>query len=101
MSRRWYLIGYDVCDAKRLRKTAKVLSGYGVRFQYSVFRIQATPKQIERLRWELSQILDEEDHLMIIGLCPQCAENVIEDSGKCQWEPEPPNFQIIGGQYKE
>ncbi|MGI6454162.1 MAG: CRISPR-associated endonuclease Cas2 [bacterium] len=101
MSRQWYLVGYDVCDPKRLRKTARLMEGYGHRIQYSIFQVQATAKQIERLRWELSQILKDEDHLLIIGLCRHCVENVIEHSGNLRWEPVPPTFQIIGGKIRD
>ncbi|MBD3266773.1 CRISPR-associated endonuclease Cas2 [bacterium] len=100
MARQWYLVGYDVCDSKRLRRTAKLLEGYGYRIQYSFFRVLANERQIERLRWELSQILTPEDHLLIIGLCPKCAENVEEQSATIRWEPSPPNFQILGGHFK-
>ena len=27
-----------------------------------------TPRQIERLRWELSQVAQEEDHILIVGV---------------------------------
>lgn len=97
MTRQWYLIGYDVRDAKRLRRVAKILKGYGHRVQFSFFKVQAVPRQIERLRWELSKVLEDEDHLLIVGLCPRCAQNVEEQSGDVRWDPEPPNFEIVGG----
>lgn len=101
MKRQWYIIGYDVCDGKRLRKVARIMQGYGHRIQYSLFRLQATEKQIERLRWELSQVVHEDDHILIVGLCSRCAEDVEEQSGMQRWDPEPPAFQIIGGNFKE
>ena len=45
---RWWLVCYDVRDAKRLRKTAKHMEGYGERMQYSVFRCWLTPREMER-----------------------------------------------------
>lgn len=100
MVRQWYLIGYDVRDPKRLRRVSKILCGYGYRVQYSFFKVQASVKQIERLRWELSQVLEDEDHLLVVSLCSHCAGNVEEQSGKVTWEPEPLNYQIIGGPIK-
>lgn len=32
-----YLVSYDICQPKRLRQVARVLEGFGVRLQYSVF----------------------------------------------------------------
>lgn len=101
MRRQWYLVCYDIRDPKRLRKTARILTGYGTRIQFSVFRLQSTPKQIERLRWEMAQVLEDEDHFMIAGLCSRCANEVIVDRGTPAWEPEPPNFVIIGGENKD
>ncbi len=100
MSRQWHVIGYDVCNPKRLHKVARILQGYGHRIQYSIFCVQATTRQIERLRWELSQVLDEEDHLLVISLCSHCAQNVTEQSGTVRWNLEPETFQIIGGNFK-
>src|SRR3954468_8103774 len=69
---RWWLVCYDVRDAKRLRKTAKHMEGYGERMQYSVFRCWLTPREMERLRWELTEILTPEDDVLLIPLCVRC-----------------------------
>ena len=37
MNRVRYLVSYDICDPKRLRRVARSLEGFGVRLQYSVF----------------------------------------------------------------
>ncbi len=37
MARIRYLVSYDICDPKRLRRVARALEGFGVRLQYSVF----------------------------------------------------------------
>jgi len=37
MSRIRYLVSYDICHPKRLRRVARALEGFGVRLQYSVF----------------------------------------------------------------
>lgn len=46
--RRCYLVGYDIRDAKRLRRVHRVLKGYGEAWQYSVFF--CVLKQIDRVR---------------------------------------------------
>ncbi|MDO5682263.1 MAG: CRISPR-associated endonuclease Cas2 [Propionibacteriaceae bacterium] len=55
MSRRRYLIAYDISDAKRLRRVLKVMEAYGTRLQYSVFLCDLT--KAETLSWR-SDILD-------------------------------------------
>ena len=77
-SKRWFLVSYDVRDPKRLRRTAKLLSGYGMRVQYSLFRCFLNNREVERLRWELSLILAAEDDLVIVGLCRTCARKLSE-----------------------
>ena len=37
------------------------MEGYGHRIQYSVFRCWMTARAVERLRWELTDLLDPAD----------------------------------------
>ena len=73
---RWHLVTYDVRNPKRLRKCAKHLEGHGERVQYSVFRCRLTPAGAERLRWELTAMLEAEDRVLVIPLCDRCAAGV-------------------------
>jgi CRISPR-associated protein Cas2 len=73
---RWWLVCYDVHDPERLRRTAKHMEGYGERMQYSVFRCWLTPRDMERLRWELTEVLDPVDDVLLIPLCPRCVEGI-------------------------
>ena len=69
---RWWLVCYDVHDPLRLRRCAGVLEGAGQRMQHSVFRCWLTPAGMQRLRWELTEVLAPEDDLLMIPLCPRC-----------------------------
>jgi CRISPR-associated protein Cas2 len=64
----WHLIRYDVRDPKRLRRVAKLLEGYGTRVQYSIFRCRLDHLSLEKLHWELNQIMESEDDLLVIPL---------------------------------
>ncbi len=92
--RTWNLVAYDVRDERRLRRTARLLEGHGDRIQFSVFRCRLTKTEVERLRWELGQILDPEDGLLMIALCERCAMGVREERGRHGWEPER-TFRIV------
>ena len=96
-SQNWHLVCYDVRHPKRLRKTAKVLEGYGERVQYSIFRIRVTEHKLQKVRWELSEILTQDDSLLIIPLCQRCASKVDELSHGCisDWGDKPPTFDIL------
>ncbi len=84
----WYLFAYDVRDEKRLRRVARKLEGYGIRIQYSVFRCRLTERTLERLRWELSQILDAGDDLLIVELCEHCVRKIRTRRGSGAWPPQ-------------
>lgn len=95
---RWYLVCYDVRDPKRLRQTAQHMEGYGERVQYSVFRCWLTKRQMERLRWELTELLEPEDDVVFIPLCPRCvaAIKVTHDTVKRSgWSSEPEQHKIV------
>jgi CRISPR-associated protein Cas2 len=91
----WYLVCYDIRDPKRWRKAFKLLKGYGSGLQYSIFRCRLEARQIERLRWELETILNEEDRLMIIALCGGCISRLVSRNTKVQWQEAEPRFQIM------
>jgi CRISPR-associated protein Cas2 len=95
---KWWLVSYDVHDEKRLRKCAKHMEGYGHRVQYSVFRCWMSDRDMERLRWELTQMLEKEDDVLLIPLCGRCVDGIVGIHGEDRppdWEEKPPRHQII------
>ncbi len=93
--RKWYLVSYDVRDEKRLRKTAKLLEGYGQRVQFSVFRCLLSDRQVERLRWELAQRMEPSDSLLIIGLCSACVNSIRKKNLPQDWPEEPEGWLVV------
>ena len=66
-----YIVSYDVCDPKRLRKVFKVMRGYGDHLQLSVFRCELTPRELVELRWKLTAIIHHgEDQVLFVNLGP-------------------------------
>jgi CRISPR-associated protein Cas2 len=66
-----YLVCYDICDDKRLRKVFKTMRGYGDHLQFSVFECQLTSMDMVRLRAELSAIIHHtEDQVLFVDLGP-------------------------------
>lgn len=69
--RKSFLVCYDICDDKRLRKVFTVMRGYGDHLQYSVFECQLTAADLVRLRTELSVIIHHrEDQVLFVDLGP-------------------------------
>ncbi len=95
MTKKWYLVAYDVRDAKRLRQTAKKMLGYGSRVQYSLFRCRLTSEDLERMNWELTKILTEEDDLLIVEICSRCASRIRDSSGRTDWDLEVKSYEVF------
>ena len=93
--RRWYLVAYDIRNDKRLRKVARILEGFGTRLQYSVFRCRLTERTLERLRWELSKTVLDDDEILYIGLCEHCVRGIRKRNSDMEWPDEPPKWEII------
>jgi CRISPR-associated protein Cas2 len=91
----WHLICYDIREQRRWYKVFRILKGCGEHLQYSIFRVQMTKTHLEELRWKLSKILVEDDDLMIVRLCPNCAQRVIDSRGSELWTEPPPKFEVF------
>src|ERR1039458_258300 len=66
-----YLVCYDICDDKRLRKVFQLMRGYGDHLQYSVFECQLTATYLVRLRAALAAIIHHtEDQVLFVNLGP-------------------------------
>ncbi len=80
-----YLICYDICDEKRLRKVFQIMRGYGDHLQYSVFECQLTSSDLARCRAELAAVIHhKEDQVLFVNLGPaeNRGERVIAALGK-------------------
>jgi CRISPR-associated protein Cas2 len=80
-----YLVTYDICNDKRLRKVFQVMRGYGDHLQYSVFECQLTSSDLVRLRAELARIIHhQEDQVLFVNLGPAegRGDRVITSLGK-------------------
>ena len=66
-----YLVCYDICDDKRLRKVAEICSDFGVRLQYSVFECDLDDSEKIVLNGKLEEVIDAgEDQVLYVSLGP-------------------------------
>lgn len=80
-----FLVCYDICDDKRLRKVFKTMRGWGDHLQYSVFECQLNPSDLVKLRADLASIINtKEDQVLFFDLGPSAGrgERVITALGK-------------------
>jgi CRISPR-associated protein Cas2 len=69
--RNTFLVCYDICDDKRLRRVFKTMKNWGDHLQYSVFECQLTPVDLAKCNHELSEIIKyNEDQVLFIDLGP-------------------------------
>jgi CRISPR-associated protein Cas2 len=66
-----YLVSYDICEPKRLRRVARVLEGFGVRLQYSVFECPLDEMRLVQAKAALSDVINhDEDQVLFVSLGP-------------------------------
>lgn len=75
MARIRYLVSYDICDPKRLRRVAKVLEGFGVRLQYSVFECPLDDLRLAQAKAALQPVINhDEDQVLFVSLGPAAGD---------------------------
>jgi len=70
--RHTYVVSYDVCHPKRLRKVYKVMLGYGDPLQLSVFRCDLSGKELAELKEALRGVIHHgEDQVLFVNVGPE------------------------------
>lgn len=69
--RRSYIVSYDICDEKRLRRVFRICRDYGDHLQYSVFECRLSAAERVELEAKLSKVMNlREDQVLFIDLGP-------------------------------
>src|SRR5699024_12112877 len=69
MSRKTYLVAYDVSNPARLNRVYRYLIGYKVEGQKSVFEIWVTVAELRKIKNDLKDIINKkDDRLHVIEL---------------------------------
>jgi CRISPR-associated protein Cas2 len=72
-----YIVAYDICHPKRLRRVARICEDFGFRRQYSVFLCRLSATDLVRLKSRLYDVIKlQEDQVLFIPLCGRCAEGI-------------------------
>ena len=68
-SRLRYLIAYDICDPKRLRRVHKQVEAYAIGGQKSFYECWLTKCELNRLKLELKTIIEiQEDCILVFQI---------------------------------
>jgi len=68
------IAAYDIADAKRLSRVAKVMKDYGLRVQKSIFELTIDKHSFLELKSRIEkEIVPEEDGVKYFPVCEKCA----------------------------
>jgi CRISPR-associated protein Cas2 len=66
-----FIVSYDVCNPKRLRRVFKLMKGWGLPVQYSVFQCDLSAQQVSELKSALEDEMDlHADQVLFINVGP-------------------------------
>lgn len=66
-----YLVTYDICDDKRLRRVFQKARSFGVHVQYSVFQCDLSPRELALLKAAMDPLLNHDvDQILVVDLGP-------------------------------
>lgn len=78
MSRKLYLVAYDVCEPKRLKRMLNVLKEFASGGQKSAFECYLSDAEKRRLLMRVENVMEpQEDAFMIIKLAERAAVNTL------------------------
>lgn len=69
--RQRYLVTYDICDPRRLRRVFKALKGFGTHLQLSVFSCDLTEMTLVLMKASVNEAIDASvDAVLIVDVGP-------------------------------
>tara|TARA_Y100000588_G_scaffold277063_1_gene293530 strand:- start:762 stop:1052 length:291 start_codon:yes stop_codon:yes gene_type:complete len=69
--RNTYIVTYDICDSKRLRRVYEKMRAWGDHLQLSVFECHLTKMELAKARGELKVLIhQDEDQILFVDLGP-------------------------------
>jgi CRISPR-associated protein Cas2 len=90
MSRRRFLVTYDVSDPKRVKVAHKAMSDFGRHVQFSVFLCELDSREFLQMEHRLQKILNlRQDQALIfdLGLASNDRDDLIQSIGRDYEEP--------------
>lgn len=86
----FYVICFDVHDAKRLRKISNEMENFGVRVQRSVFECHLKTVQLQELQKRLDDLMEHgEDQVRYYSLCGKDKQHIVVDGiGRVSGDPD-------------
>lgn len=83
MTRRRYLMAYDIADPKRLRRVCSLMEDHGERLQYSVFLCDLSVAELAELEAAVTDVMHLlQDSVVRIDLGPTFSAAAVRQIGR-------------------
>lgn len=84
---------FDISSDKCRRRVNKLLQGYGVRIQESVYECQLTHSQLSKIQGKIVKIIEANDRVHYYPLCGKdIAERKADGGAQVHW---PKGFYVV------
>jgi len=94
--RQTFIVTYDICDPKRLRKVFRLMKGYGDHIQLSVFRCDLDARTLIELRGRLGQLIHHgEDQVLFVDVGPTEGRGQISIRALGKAYTAPPGIALV------
>lgn len=73
-----YVVSYDIEENRTRTKLAKLLCGYGVRVQYSVFECELNEKRLREMYEKVFELTENaEGSVRFYSICGKCEDKIV------------------------
>lgn len=91
MARQRFLIAYDICDDRRLRKVCALMKGVGTRLQYSVFLCDLSERELLLWQTDIRRIMElDVDSVVYVELGSSATQRVNVIGAPRRFPPDGP-----------
>ena len=86
----FYVVCYDIRDAKRLRRVANEMENFGIRVQKSIFECHLDDNDLKKLKRQIGRWLEiSEDQVRFYPLCAKDKPGILLDGpGQVSSDPD-------------
>ena len=95
--RNTWIVTYDICEPKRLRRVFECCKGYGMHLQYSVFQCDLDEREKAEFEGKLSSVINgDEDQVLFMDLGPSegRGDRVIQALGVPYYAMDAPCYAV-------
>ena len=91
-----YLVCYDICDDRRLKRVYKTMRGFGDHLQLSVFRCELSTRERAEMIAAVGPVIDQAaDQVLIVDIGPAEGRGAEVFSTLCRAYVQPERHAVV------